>query len=71
MDNIKMNLKNVGCEDMDWIHLAHVGGPVVGSYEHGNESSKGMSLLNACNYLSPENAKVNKADCGSNTAVRL
>jgi hypothetical protein len=21
-DNIKMNLKKIGCEDMDWIHLS-------------------------------------------------
>jgi hypothetical protein len=30
-----------------------------------------MPLLTACNYLPPENATVNKADCGSNTAITL
>jgi len=25
VDNIKVGLKNVGCEDMDWIHLAQDG----------------------------------------------
>jgi hypothetical protein len=33
--------------------------------------AKGMPLLTACNYLPPQNAIVNKADSGSNTAITL
>jgi hypothetical protein len=32
-----MDIIGIGCEDMDWIHLAHEDGPVIGSCEHKNE----------------------------------
>jgi hypothetical protein len=34
MDNIKMDLREIGWDDIDWIELAQ-----EGSCEHGNESS--------------------------------
>jgi hypothetical protein len=34
-DNIKMNLREIGFGDVDWIHW----GQVAGSCEHGNEPS--------------------------------
>jgi hypothetical protein len=34
-DNIKMDLKEVGIDGANWIHL----GPVAGFCEHGNEPS--------------------------------
>jgi hypothetical protein len=44
--NIKMNLKEIECEDVDWIYLAQdiSGG---GSCEHGNELP---GTINACNF---------------------
>jgi len=43
VDNIKRELKEIVCDDADWIHLE----PVVGSCGHGNKVSgsiKGGSL---------------------------
>jgi hypothetical protein len=37
LDNIKMNLREIGWGGMDWIDLAQ-DGPVEGCCEHGNES---------------------------------
>jgi hypothetical protein len=37
--NIRMELREVGCENVDWIHLAQDFGPVAGSFEYGNEPS--------------------------------
>ena len=34
--NIKMNLQEVGCEDVDWIHLAQISSG--GCTEHDRES---------------------------------
>jgi hypothetical protein len=41
-DNIRMDLRDIGWENVDWIS------PVTGSYEHGNEptgSIKGREFL--------------------------
>jgi hypothetical protein len=38
-DNIKMNLQEVGCGDMDWIGLAQGKRQVAGTCECGNEPS--------------------------------
>jgi hypothetical protein len=38
-DNIKMGHKEIGCEYVDWIHVAADKGPGPGSCEHGNELS--------------------------------
>jgi hypothetical protein len=35
VDNIKMNLREIGWDGMDWIDLDQ--GPVEGSCEHGNK----------------------------------
>jgi hypothetical protein len=35
--NIKMDLKEIGLECMDWIHWSQEVGPLVGSFERGNE----------------------------------
>jgi hypothetical protein len=37
-DNIKMDLKEIGWEGVDWIHLAQ-SEPLVGPCEHSNELS--------------------------------
>jgi hypothetical protein len=37
--NIRMYLRDIGWEVVDWIHPNSGQGPVVGSYEHGNETS--------------------------------
>jgi hypothetical protein len=39
MDNIKMDLKEIGWGDMDWIDLVSILRLVNGSCEHGNELS--------------------------------
>jgi hypothetical protein len=39
VDNIKMDLREIGWDGMDWIDLAQDKGPVDGSCEHGNEPS--------------------------------
>jgi hypothetical protein len=36
-DNIRMDLREIEWEGVDWIHLAQDRGPVAGSCEHGNE----------------------------------
>jgi hypothetical protein len=38
MNDIKMDLTEIGWEVVDWIHLAQTG-PMVGSCEPGNEPS--------------------------------
>jgi hypothetical protein len=38
-DNIKMDLRDLVLEGVDWVHLAQDIGPVVGSCEHDNEPS--------------------------------
>jgi len=48
-DSTKMNLKEIGCEDVDWIQMVQDGSTLVGSYKHGNELSdpvKGREFLN-------------------------
>jgi len=37
-DNIRLDFREAGCEDVDWIHLAQ-DRPVAGSYEHNNEQA--------------------------------
>jgi hypothetical protein len=37
VDNIKMDLREIGWDGMDWIDLALGFGPVEGSCKHGNE----------------------------------
>jgi hypothetical protein len=37
VDNIKVDLREIRRDDVDWIGLAE--GPVEGSCEHGNETS--------------------------------
>jgi hypothetical protein len=36
-DNIRTDLKETGWEDVNWDACGSGEGPVVGSYEHGNE----------------------------------
>jgi hypothetical protein len=38
-ENIKMDLREIGFGDVDWIHWAQDRGQVAGSCEHGNEPS--------------------------------
>jgi hypothetical protein len=38
-DNIRMDLQEEGCGDMDWIGLAQDRGQVAGNFECGNEPS--------------------------------
>jgi hypothetical protein len=37
VNNIKMDLRDIGLDGMDWNDLTHHTGPVEGSCEHGNE----------------------------------
>jgi hypothetical protein len=39
LDNVKMDLRDIGWDDMDWIDLTQDNGPLEGSCEHGNERS--------------------------------
>jgi hypothetical protein len=39
VSNIKMDLREIGWDSMDWIGLDSGSGPVEGSCEHGNEPS--------------------------------
>jgi hypothetical protein len=39
VDNIKMNLREIGCGGRDWIVLAQDRDQWEGSWEHGNEPS--------------------------------
>jgi hypothetical protein len=39
VDNIKINLREIEWDGVDWINLAQDRGPVEGSCEHGNEPS--------------------------------
>jgi hypothetical protein len=38
-DNIRMDLREIGWEVVDWIHLAQDSGPMAGCCEHGSECS--------------------------------
>jgi hypothetical protein len=38
-DNIKMDLKEIGCEDVHWIHLDQNRALMTGSCDHGNKLS--------------------------------
>jgi len=45
---IRIDVREVGWEGVDWIHLAQDRGPVAGSCEHGNELSlsiKGVEFI--------------------------
>jgi hypothetical protein len=47
-DNIRMDLREVGWEVVDWIHLAQDKGPMAGCCEHGKKllgSKKGGEFL--------------------------
>jgi hypothetical protein len=50
-DNIKMDLREIGFGDMDWIHLAQ-DRQVAGSCEHGNEPSGSIKCGEFLDYLS-------------------
>jgi hypothetical protein len=39
VDNIKIDLREIGWDGMDWINLAQDRDPVKGSCEHGHELS--------------------------------
>jgi hypothetical protein len=39
VDNIKLNLREIGIDGENWIQLAQDGCPVAGFCEHGNEPS--------------------------------
>jgi hypothetical protein len=39
MDSIKIDLRDMGWDGMDWFDLCSGYGPVEGSCEHGNETS--------------------------------
>jgi hypothetical protein len=39
VDNIKIDLREIGWDGMDWIDLAQDRGPVEGSCGHANEPS--------------------------------
>jgi hypothetical protein len=46
VDNIKMDLGEIGWDSMDWIDRTGSGqGPVEGSCEHGDEPSGSLKLL--------------------------
>jgi hypothetical protein len=45
---IRMDLREIRCKDVDWMHLTQIKGPVAGPCEHDNESSgsvKGRELF--------------------------
>jgi hypothetical protein len=44
VDNIKIHLRDIGCDGMDWIDLAQDQGPVEGSCEHGDEPSGSLKM---------------------------
>jgi len=47
-DNIRIDVREIGWECVDWIYLAQDKGPVAGCCEHGNEPSgsiKGREFL--------------------------
>jgi hypothetical protein len=39
VDNIKMDLEEIGCDGMDWIDLTQDKGPLEGSCEHETSGS--------------------------------
>jgi hypothetical protein len=39
VDNIKMDLREIGWEGVDWMHLAYDKGTVASCFEHDNEPS--------------------------------
>jgi hypothetical protein len=45
VDNIKMDLGEIGWDGMDWIELAQDRDPVEGSCEHGDEPSGSLKFL--------------------------
>jgi hypothetical protein len=50
---LKINLREMGCEGVNWIHLVQER-PVAGSCEHGNETSvfiKGEKFLGCLSLL--------------------
>jgi hypothetical protein len=49
VDNIKMDLREIGCNGMDWINMAQDRGPVEVSCEHGIKPS---GSVNARKFLS-------------------
>jgi hypothetical protein len=51
VDNIKMNLREIGWGGMDLIDLAQNGGPVEASCEHGNEPSGSIKRLEMVEWL--------------------
>jgi hypothetical protein len=50
VDNIKMDLREIGWDGVDWIELAQDRDPVEGSCEHDDETSGSLKI--AGNFLS-------------------
>jgi hypothetical protein len=46
--NIKMNHREIGWGDVDWIHLAQDMGPVAGYCKHGNKISSSIKAGKFC-----------------------
>jgi hypothetical protein len=51
VDNIKMDLGEIGWEDMDWIDLVQERDQWRGSCEHGNESSGSIKCWEVFEWL--------------------
>jgi hypothetical protein len=45
VDNIKMDLREIGWDGIDWIELAQDRDQLEGSCEHGDEPSGSLKLL--------------------------
>jgi hypothetical protein len=43
VDNIKLDLREIGCSVMDWIDLAQDRDKLLGSCEHGSEPSDSIN----------------------------
>jgi hypothetical protein len=51
VDNIKMDLRDIGWNGMDWIDLVQDRDPVGGSCEHGNEPSGSIKCWEVLEWL--------------------
>jgi hypothetical protein len=49
VDNIKIDLREIEWDGMDWIDLAQ--GPVKGSFEHGNEPSGSLKCWEVLEWM--------------------
>jgi hypothetical protein len=50
-DTIKMNLRETGCEGVDWFHLAQGRDQVAGPCEHGDKTSGYIKGGESCDQL--------------------